>query len=137
MAKKYYQMRDVCEILNIPASTVRFWEENFPHLKPSRSSGGHRTYDAVQLDRLSRIKKLLKEEGLTIEGAKKRLAAEGRDKKPSEEKIPQQGISACGTIMTADYSALTEQDMTKPSTDLIKRVKNELEEILTILERTY
>jgi DNA-binding transcriptional MerR regulator len=76
MNKKYYQMRDVSRILDIPASTIRFWEDNFPQLKPSRSSGGHRAYDHSQLERLKYIKSLLKEEGLTIEGAKKRLSAE-------------------------------------------------------------
>jgi DNA-binding transcriptional MerR regulator len=125
MGKKYYQMRDVAKILGIPASTVRFWEENFPQLKPTRTSGGHRTYDHLQLERLQYIKMLLKDEGLTIEGAKKRLVTEKQGKftadQPIEDSLQQ------NVIFSKDASTALE---------LLEKVKRELKEIAGILDRS-
>jgi DNA-binding transcriptional MerR regulator len=124
MNRKYYQMKDVCSILDIPASTVRFWEENFPQIKPSRSSGGHRTFDSVQLERLKQIKKLLKDEGLTIEGAKKRLTAEKSGVKPFQAGGTSEGTSG----------QIGSQSNQGDETVLIKKVRDELNKILVILK---
>jgi DNA-binding transcriptional MerR regulator len=138
MNKKYYQMRDVSRILDIPASTIRFWEDNFPQLKPSRSSGGHRAYDHSQLERLKYIKSLLKEEGLTIEGAKKRLSVEKKGKTvyiDDTEEIPEGDpplLSESASFKSAPPEA---SDSDKQDLELINRVKNELLEILRILKR--
>jgi DNA-binding transcriptional MerR regulator len=126
MNRKYYQMKDVCNILDIPASTIRFWEENFPQIKPLRSSGGHRTFDHVQLERLKQIKKLLKDEGLTIEGAKKRLTVE----KPGRKNFQTDIVSA-----SEETSGLRNTGNLRDET-LIKKVRDELKEILFILKRT-
>jgi DNA-binding transcriptional MerR regulator len=144
MNKKYYQMRDVSRILDIPASTIRFWEDNFPQLKPSRSSGGHRAYDHSQLERLKYIKSLLKEEGLTIEGAKKRLSAEKKGKTdcPGDgEDVPEE-TSLLPSASTPSESTPSESvfyESAPPAASdsymLIKEVKKELLEILSVLKR--
>jgi DNA-binding transcriptional MerR regulator len=139
MSKKYYQMRDVAKILDIPATTIRFWEDTFPQLKPSRSSGGHRNYDHLQLEKLQYIKKLLKEEGLTIEGAKKRLTAEKQGKASpaasAAANIPADGIQCSASIEYTDSMGDTEFSPVLCHPELLKKIKGELREILIILGR--
>ena len=53
--------------------TIRFWEKNFKQIKPKIFSGRRRYYDNETVFKLKKIKYLLKEKGLTIEGAKKFL----------------------------------------------------------------
>ncbi|MDR2104973.1 MAG: MerR family transcriptional regulator [Deferribacteraceae bacterium] len=112
-------MRDVAKILDIPASTIRFWEENFPQIKPTRTSGGHRTYDSMQLEKLQYIKRLLKDEGLTIEGAKKRLSQKRSEADAPVEKSVQK-------IQTPSENI--------PPLELLEKVKLELKEIAAILK---
>lgn len=71
--KFFYSIKEVSEILNIPKSTIRFWEKNFKEIAPQRTSGKRRLYRLEDIEVLKRIKYLLHEEGLSIEGAKKKL----------------------------------------------------------------
>jgi DNA-binding transcriptional MerR regulator len=57
---------------------LRFWESEFPQLEPARTASGQRLYTREHIDLLQRIKRLLYDEGLTIEGARRRLEEEGR-----------------------------------------------------------
>jgi DNA-binding transcriptional MerR regulator len=71
---KHYPIGQVCTQVALPHSTIRFWEKTFAGLRSLRSSGGHRYYSAQQVELIRLIKKLLHEDGLTIEGAKKYIA---------------------------------------------------------------
>lgn len=73
---KTYKIGQVAQITGLKSFVLRFWESEFPQLEPLRTPGGQRLYDENQLALLTRIKVLLYEEGLTIEGARKRLADE-------------------------------------------------------------
>lgn len=64
--------------LDLKSYVLRFWESEFPMLKPIRTKSGQRLYGPEQMDVLRQIKVLLYDEGLTIEGARKRL--EGGDR---------------------------------------------------------
>jgi len=72
--KFYYTIKEVSEILNVPKSTIRFWEKNFKSLSPQRTTGKRRLYRKEDIELLKRIKYLLYEEGFSIEGAKKKLS---------------------------------------------------------------
>lgn len=67
--KKYYKIREVSEILGVPATTLRFWENRFPQLKPRRSEHGGRRYVAADIELLRTINYLVKDKGLKIEAA--------------------------------------------------------------------
>lgn len=67
--KTRYRIREVEEMLGIPASTLRFWEQKFPDLKPARTRGGTRFYTADDLEKIRLIRYLIKERGLKIEAA--------------------------------------------------------------------
>ena len=44
--KKYYRIREVAEMLDVPLSTLRYWEQEFPSIRPKRGSKGTRLYTA-------------------------------------------------------------------------------------------
>ena len=71
--KIYYSVGEVCEMFGVNASLLRFWEEEFPVLKIAKNSRGHRIYTTTDVDNLRLIYHLVKEQGMTLEGAKKRL----------------------------------------------------------------
>ena len=55
---------------NLNTHTIRFWEKEFKNIKPRILSGRRRYYDLVEIEKLKKIKFLLKTRGLTIKGAK-------------------------------------------------------------------
>ena len=57
----------------LPTHTIRFWEKNFKQIKPKIFSGNRRYYDNDTIEVLRKVKYLLKEEGMTINGVKKVL----------------------------------------------------------------
>ena len=76
--KLYYRIGEVETITEIPAYVLRYWESEFKLLRPKKNPAGQRLYRRRDLDLVQRIKALLYEERLTLEGAKKRLIAESR-----------------------------------------------------------
>jgi DNA-binding transcriptional MerR regulator len=76
--KLYYRIGEVEAITGVPAYVLRYWESEFKLLRPKKNSAGQRLYRQRDLDLVQRIKTLLYEERLTLEGAKKRLLAESR-----------------------------------------------------------
>src|SRR5207244_5625130 len=74
--KLYYRIGEVETITGVPAYVLRYWESEFKLLRPKKNPAGQRLYRRRDLDLVYRIKALLYEERLTLEGAKKRLIAE-------------------------------------------------------------
>jgi len=72
--KLYYSIGEVADILEVPVSTVRFWENEFTILKPLKNKKGNRLFTPDDLKNLRIIHHLLKVEGMTLPGAKKKLA---------------------------------------------------------------
>ena len=72
--KLYYTIGEVAEILNENTSLVRFWAQKFPEfIKPARNKKGNRLFTADDLSNFKLIYYLVKERGMTLEGAAKRL----------------------------------------------------------------
>ncbi len=74
---KTYKIGQAAELLGIKPFVLRFWEGEFPQLEPLRTASGQRMYSEEQLGLVREIKHLLYDEGLTIEGARKRLEEKG------------------------------------------------------------
>ena len=72
--KLYYSIGEAAEMLNVPVSTVRFWENEFDILKPMKNKKGNRLFTPVDIKNLKIIHHLLKDEGMTIPGVRKRLS---------------------------------------------------------------
>ena len=77
----YKSISEVAEMLNLvnpktgslTTHTLRFWEKEFKQIKPKLFSGNRRYYDKKAIDLLKKIKFLLKDKGMTINGVKKQL----------------------------------------------------------------
>jgi DNA-binding transcriptional MerR regulator len=76
--KLYYRIGEVEQIASVPAYVLRYWESEFKLLRPRKNPAGQRLYRPRDLELVQRIKALLYDERLTLEGAKKRLIAESR-----------------------------------------------------------
>jgi DNA-binding transcriptional MerR regulator len=73
--KLFYAIGEVAEMLDVPVSTVRFWENEFDILKPRKNKKGNRLFLPDDIKNLKIIHHLLKEKGMTLAGAKKQLSA--------------------------------------------------------------
>src|SRR3954449_866877 len=73
--KLYFRIGEVARLCALPAYVLRFWETEFPQLKPTKSNTGQRMYRRREVELAIRVKKLLYEEGFTIAGARERLKA--------------------------------------------------------------
>jgi len=76
--KLYYRIGEVEAITGVPAYVLRYWESEFKLLRPKKNPAGQRVYRKRDLELVQRIRALLYDERLTLEGAKKRLLAESR-----------------------------------------------------------
>jgi DNA-binding transcriptional MerR regulator len=70
--KLYYTIGEVSQITNVPAHVLRYWETEFPHLKPKKRSG-NRVYQDKDIEIVQRIRTLLYEQKYTIAGARAQL----------------------------------------------------------------
>jgi DNA-binding transcriptional MerR regulator len=74
--KLYFRIGEVASLCRLPAYVLRFWETEFPQMKPVKSSTGQRMYRKRDVESVVRIKKLLYEDGFTIAGARVQLREE-------------------------------------------------------------
>src|ERR1700742_398934 len=79
--KLYFRIGEVSRLCKLPAYVLRFWETEFPQLKPVKSSTGQRMYRQRDVENVLQIKKLLYEEGFTIAGARQQLKDEAKPAK--------------------------------------------------------
>ncbi|MFO7676041.1 MAG: MerR family transcriptional regulator [bacterium] len=73
MVERYHSVTAVCRLLKVEPHILRYWEREFD-LKVKRNSAGRRIYSDDQLEKLRLIKHMVRREGLTVEGARRRLA---------------------------------------------------------------
>src|SRR5438270_6578848 len=92
--KLYFRIGEVATLCHLPAYVLRFWESEFPQLKPVKSSTGQRMYRRRDVESVLRIKQLLYEQGFTISGARQQLRSENRsDKTQPAIPFPSQSAS--------------------------------------------
>jgi len=104
-AKRYFTIGEVSELCQVKPHVLRYWETEFPSLKPVKRRGNRRYYQRHDVLTIRQIRALLYEQGFTITGARQRLEGEqGR--------------------MEASISA-----------QIVRQVRMELEEVLTLLRR--
>ena len=93
--KLYFRIGEVATLCRLPAYVLRFWETEFPQLKPVKSSTGQRMYRKRDVENVLRIKQLLYEQGFTITGARQQLRSETKSDK-GQATIPFPAHSAAG-----------------------------------------
>ncbi len=72
--KLYYSISEVCTMTGLEQHVLRYWESEFPQLRPKKNRSGNRAYRAKEIKIIRYIKYLLYEEMFTIPGAKKKMA---------------------------------------------------------------
>lgn len=72
--KLYYSIGEVATMLGVSAPTIRFWESEFPHLRPKTNKKGDRRYRPQDIEALKQVYTLVKEKGYTLQGAKEYIA---------------------------------------------------------------
>ncbi|MBE6280525.1 MAG: MerR family transcriptional regulator [Bacteroides sp.] len=71
--KMYYSIGEVAKMFKVNESLLRYWEKEFPIIKPRKASGNVRQYKKEDIENIRLIYHLVKEKGLTLQGAKQRL----------------------------------------------------------------
>ncbi|PLY14117.1 MAG: MerR family transcriptional regulator [Sedimenticola sp.] len=102
--KRYFTIGEVSELCGVKPHVLRYWEQEFPQLKPVKRRGNRRYYQRHDVIMIRQIRSLLYDQGFTIGGARQQLSGEG-----------------------------AKDDQTQ-SQQIIKQLRTELEEILSILK---
>ena len=95
--KLYFRIGDVATLLDVPAYVLRFWETEFPQLKPNKGGTGQRLYRKKDVEMALRIKSLLYDEGYTIPGARQVFKAELKSssaESPEAAVVPREAADA-------------------------------------------
>jgi DNA-binding transcriptional MerR regulator len=116
--KLYFRIGDVARLLGVETYVLRFWESEFPQMRPNKSGTGQRLYRKRDVEMAVRVRNLLHGEGYTIAGARQVLAQDS-----ARTKAPQ--------------LTLLEKPITVPVADSkLAKLRGELKELLGILSAT-
>ena len=105
--KLYYSIKEVSEMTSLKPYVLRYWESEFPSLKPSKNKAGNRTYKKNDINVILEIKKLLYDKKFTIKGAIEELKS-GHITKSDSVKISNKDISVLVEIRNELKSILNE-----------------------------
>jgi DNA-binding transcriptional MerR regulator len=130
--KLFFKIGEVCEITDTQPYVLRYWESEFPTLAPAKNSSGQRIYRRKDIETVLRIKQLLYDEGFTIAGAKKRLEVEMGARTPTPASQAANAASAPGATPQPATAPTGNHDPTRAA---LKEVREQLREILTLLDR--
>jgi len=114
--KLYFRIGEVARLCDVPAYVLRFWESEFPQLKPHKGGTGQRLYRKRDVETALHIKALLYQEGYTIPGARQVIKSELRHKTPQ---LPL-GIEAAAAAVGPPQ---------------IRKLQKELRDLLAILSK--
>ena len=103
--KRYFTIGEVSDLCGVKPHVLRYWEQEFPHLKPLKRRGNRRYYQRQDVILIRQIRSLLYEHGFTIGGARQRLSGE-------EARVD-----------------------VNQSQQIIRQLRTELEDVLNILKR--
>jgi DNA-binding transcriptional MerR regulator len=84
-SKLFYRIGEVSRLTGLEPYVLRYWETEFPQIKPDKGRSGQRLYKKKDLDTILQIKQLLYKDGFTIAGARKKL--NGKDDREAAETV--------------------------------------------------
>lgn len=126
--KLFFSIGEVCKLVKVEPYVLRFWESEFPRLKPGKGPNGRRMYRKRDIETVLTIKHLLYDQGFTIAGARKALAsgASSTGQRQGDRESPQGSESPPSETAPAASAGASER---------VRALKSELRAILTILNR--
>jgi DNA-binding transcriptional MerR regulator len=116
--KLYYSISEVCALTELEQHVLRYWESEFPQLRPKKNRAGNRAYRDKDIEVIKYIKHLLYEEKFTIPGAKKKIA---------ESKLP--------ADIDQDVSPEISAQIENVTSEHLAAIKQELKELLEFLRK--
>jgi len=120
--KLYFRIGEVARLCNVQSYVLRFWESEFPQLKPNKSGTGQRLYRKRDVEIALQIKHLLHEEGYTIAGARQLLHSEGREARRAHNPQPELPLKSGFSGLKKDKNEAR-----------LQRLRKELKELLNML----
>ena len=106
--KLFFRIGEVADLTGVPPYVLRYWESEFKLLRPRKNHAGQRVYRKGDIELVLRIKRLLYEDRLTLEGAKKRLLAESRgEAEPIQDSTSSEALKRMRGRLEAIRSLLT------------------------------
>jgi DNA-binding transcriptional MerR regulator len=135
--KLYFRIGDVARLCEVPAYVLRFWETEFPQLKPNKGGTGQRLYRKRDVEMALRIKSLLYDQGYTIPGARQVFKIEAKAREatvPFEVPAPAPPAASAPAIMPLDgvAPALTPEKTARIESRL-RALRKEMQELAAIL----
>lgn len=118
--RDFFRIGEVSRIAGVETHVLRYWESEFPPLKPRKTPRGQRQYRRKDVEVVLRIKHLLYEERYTIAGARKALRNRARSRTEDNRQEPASGAGASGPGGGSPPAALQE-------------IRTRLEQILRLL----
>ncbi|MGC2635980.1 MAG: MerR family transcriptional regulator [Acidobacteriaceae bacterium] len=83
--KLYFRIGDVAKLLGVETYVLRFWETEFPQMRPNKSGAGQRLYRKRDVEQAVKVQRLLHEQGYTIAGARQVLAQQAAEKRAASQ----------------------------------------------------
>lgn len=120
-AKLYYSISEVAELTGVKAHVLRYWESEFPTLRPRKSRSGSRTYRWHDVEEVLAIRDLLYKEGFRIDGARKLRRQAHKNRRDDD----------AAKVDAAPQLAIKFAQLDRP--EQIARLKQELREILDLV----
>ncbi len=127
--EKIYKIGQAAKLVGLKSYVLRFWEGEFEQLEPIRTESGQRLYNDGHIALIRRIKTLLHYEGLTIEGARKRLDSPEDEQKECTQML---AGSASGAVSQLPLFS-SECDSYGHEKELLKEIRAELRELKKLL----
>lgn len=85
--KRYFNIGEVSALCNVKQHVLRYWEQEFPHLRPDKRRGNRRAYRPKDVLLIRRIRELLYDNGFTISGARLKLSEKAPAKPPAQQQM--------------------------------------------------
>lgn len=118
--KLYFSISEVAELTGVKAHVLRYWESEFPDLRPKKNRAGNRSYREKDIRLVMLIRDLLYKQGFTIQGARLQLKDRVRREEPAAE-------AAGGPMPTLEFPGAPDSETL--ARDALRTVKRELLEL--------
>lgn len=108
-AREFFAIGEVCEMFDLKPHVLRYWETQFPALKPVKNRQGTRLYRARDLELIALVRRLVHEERYTLEGARARIAelrTEGTERSASARALQTAYLRALRAELEAIHALL-------------------------------
>lgn len=109
--KQYFSISEVAQMFGVNASLLRFWEKEFKQIQPKTNARGKRSYRKKDIEVIRSIYVLVKEQGFTLEGAKKALTSRkgaSAEAGAAAKQIAKETAKSTPTIKTLDDASRKE-----------------------------